>query len=129
MSRLHPSSSVCWIELAASPRWSRADVNVQPMNRGNIGPCYGVTVDKRWLCGNTGAVTCFQSMAAALRFLNLLNIEHYMVVTDAVSRLHSDDFQCFQLQSNGLSPCSACSDGHKALALAQREYVREDGRW
>lgn len=75
---------VSWLELALSGvslRWQEqvARVVVRLMDLQGSQAWWGVTLDDRWLRGNTGAVTIFDSLHAADRFLRLLKVRRFNI--------------------------------------------------
>jgi hypothetical protein len=124
--------TVKWLELAISPRWQEvgAVATVQAMHRDGGHSCFGITLDQRWLCSSEGALTVFDSLAAAIRFLKLLNVDPR---TDGghCDAPSSDpgQFQCFRLDANGLSVCGKCREHVRRPALATAEDVFQEERW
>lgn len=89
------------------PPWAMAAVH--PVTRDGRQPCFGVTLDQRKLCGSGGRLTLFDSMAAANRFLQSLNV-HCLVLGAPFDRdiVAQDRPQCFRLGPSGLAPCGKC---------------------
>lgn len=102
-------SIIGWLELAVSSRWQGAIAAVHPIDLDQHQPCCGVTVDQRWLCGSDGALTLFDSISAATRFLNLLNVERIAKGgrRDCVIA-EQKTLQCFQLGAKGITACNKC---------------------
>ena len=102
-----------WLELAVAPLWrlGQAQVRIHALGGGE-GRCLGITVDERWLCANDGRLTVFECRASALRFLELLRIEHMEdgSPSDLPIGCHCEGVQCMRLGTRGLSPC----EGSKA---------------
>jgi hypothetical protein len=122
--------AIKWLELAVSSRWrdSLAAVHLLTLSEGSS--CFGVTLDGRWLRSSDGALTCFDSMAAATRFLQLLNVNSVAVGDrPGCSAAGRNAFQCFHLDGHGLRMCAKCSAGDEARSAAAREYARWEDRW
>jgi hypothetical protein len=123
---------VKWLELAISSRWQEegAVASVHPMRVGERQPCYGITLDQRWLCSSDGALTVFDSMAAATRFLGLLNMDHLAVERRGESELpESDPCQCFHLDDKGLTVCRKCRAGDHPNWLAAWNESQLEEAW
>jgi hypothetical protein len=121
-----------WLELAISARWQEEGVvaAVHPMNLGEPQPCFGVTLDQRWLCSSDGALTIFHSMAAATRFLNLLNVDQLTVGRPCDGETPGPDpFQCFHLDAKGLTVCGKCPAGDHARWLSAWDDSQAEERW
>lgn len=77
-------SFVSWLELALSGVSQRchelgARVVVHLIDLRGSQAWWGVTLDDRWLRGNNGAVTIFDSLPAADRFLRLLKVKRFNI--------------------------------------------------
>lgn len=124
--------TVKWLELAISPRWQEVGTvaTVHSMHRDGDYSCFGITLDERWLCSSEGALTVFDSTAAAARFLSLLNVDRR---TEGERRdAPSSDprqFQCFRLDAKGLTVCGKCRVHVRPPALATTEDVFQEERW
>jgi hypothetical protein len=121
-----------WLELAISPRWQEEGrvAAVHPMGVGERQPCFGITLDQRWLCSSDGALTIFDSMAAATRFLQLLKMDRLAMGGDcAFEAVESDPFQCFHLDANGLTVCRKCRAGDHAHWLAAWDETQLEEDW
>ncbi len=75
---------VSWLELAwlaMSPRCQVLDtrVVVRLMDLQGSQAWWGVTLDGRWLRGNNGALTIFDAVPAAERFLRLLKVQRFTI--------------------------------------------------
>lgn len=121
-----------WLELAGATRAQKegAVAAVHTIDLDERQPCFGVTLDQRWLCGSDGALTFFDSMAAASRFMRLLNVDRLANGGDSncdVTR--QDAFQCFQLGAEGISTCNKCRFGEDARSHSSREHARSEERW
>lgn len=125
-------SLIKWLELTVSGRWKKlgAKMTVHPVSVGEGQQCFAMALDQRWLCGSDGALTFFDSMTAATRFLQLLNVDNY-VEGEGCGRDTSwrDAFQCFQLDAKGLRTCDKCRIGGDSRAQAMREFARCEERW
>ena len=103
----NPERILGWLELAVLSRRHDGIAVLHAVDRGNAQPCCGVTVDQRWLCGNDGAMTFFDSLASATRFLSLLNVPRIATGGSRDSNwVGQDHFQCFQLGAKGFLPCT-----------------------
>ncbi len=123
---------VKWLELAISPRWQKEDVvaAVHPMQLGERQACFAVTLDQRWLCSSDGAPTFFDSLAAATRFLHLLNVDRLAMGGRCDCEASGQDpLQCFHLDAKGLTVCNECQAGDKARSQAARYDARSEERW
>ena len=104
-----------WLELAVAPLWrlGQTRVRLHALSGGEEG-CLGITVDDRWLCANDGRLTVFGCRDSALRFLELLRIDH--MEDGEPSELPADcgcrDVQCMRLGNGGLRVC----DGKRSRA-------------
>jgi hypothetical protein len=98
---------ISWLEMAmlAKSPYDAAEVAIRAVRLGESQPCFGVTYQQRWLCGNDGALTYFDSAAAATRFLSLLSIDGYFVERRRSDSAGQDAFQQFRLGARGLTPC------------------------
>jgi hypothetical protein len=121
-----------WLELAISPRWQEEGTvaAVHPMQVGERQPCFGITLDQRWLCSSDGALTIFDSMAAATRFLQLLNMDRLARGGRCdLEAPESNPFQCFHLDAKGLTVCRKCRAGDHARWLAAWDDTQWEERW
>jgi len=121
-----------WLELAISPRWKQPDAAavVHPMHVGEHPPCFGLTLDRRWLCSSDGALTVFESTSAAVRFLRLLNINHPAIgEARQVEASAPSSFQCLHLDSRGLAICRKCRAGDNAYWLAAWNDMQSEEAW
>ena len=102
-----------WLELAVAPLWrlGQARVRIHALGGGEES-CLGITVDERWLCANDGRLTVFGCRDSALRFLELLRIDHMEngSPSDLPISCKCEGVQCMRLGTRGLSPC----EGSKA---------------
>lgn len=122
---------VKWLELAVSQRWQEQEavVAVHPIAVAERQPCFGVTLDQRWLCGSDGALTFFDSVEAATRFLHLLKIDRLaMGGRRDCDATESAAFQCLQLGAKGLTTCNKCGAGKTARTPMSRAQVRAEER-
>jgi len=104
---------VKWLEVVVSPRWQEEGVAaaVHPVYLGERQPCFGVTLNERWLCSSSGAPTLFDSMAAATRFMGLMNVERLSAGERQDCEASGPDrFQCFRLGNQGLVVCNECRE-------------------
>lgn len=98
-----------WLELAVSPTWHNSMATLHQIDMDDCQRCFGVTVDHRWLCGSDGSPTLFDSMAAATRFLNLLNVNRIAQGGRRKWNLSEQEtVQCFRLGAKGLTACKKC---------------------
>ena len=125
-------SLIKWLELAVSPSWQDmgAVAMLRPIQIDERLPCFGVTLDQRWLCGSDGTLTFFDSVSTATRFLNLLHVDR-IAVGESCDGMASRQmrFQCFQLCARGLKPCHKCQVGEAAYSRATVECARAEERW
>lgn len=100
------SPIISWLEMAmlAKTPDNAADVVIRTIELGESRPCYGVTYQQRWLCGNDGALTYFDSAKAATRFLSLLSIDRYFLERRNNGSAGQDAFQRFRIGATGLTP-------------------------
>ena len=107
-----------WLELAVAPLWGRgqAQVRVHALGGGHAG-CLAITVDERWLCANDGRLTVFGCRDSALRFLELLRIDHMEdgSPSDLPIGCHCEGVQCMRLGRRGLC---VCADGRPRGGLS-----------
>lgn len=130
-----------WLELAmlgAAPRISREGkcISVRPIELDSRYPCFAITFDQRWLCDNDGALTVFDSFAAASLFLHLLKIdrfklgEHYDGDAWALGR---DDFRYYRLKGRRLAECKRKCLGMNTLNLPaageHQKYTKSKPKW
>jgi hypothetical protein len=110
---------VNWLELAVSTRWQKEGTvaALHPMGAEEGRPCFGVTLEERWLCGSSGALTFFDSIPAATRFLHLLSLDS-LALADGCDRGLSarESLQCFRLGPSGLTACGKCRNDDEANA-------------
>jgi len=105
-------------------------MKVLPVVTGEDQQCYALALDQRWLCGSDGALTFFDSKAAATRFLELMNVDKYVEGEGSEPvALGSDPFQCFQYGAKGLKSCDKCMRGDESRSAAVREFARWEERW
>lgn len=121
-----------WLELSVSGAWKKggATMTVHPVNVGRDRQCYALALGQRWVCGSDGALTFFDSVTAAGRFLELLNVDDYAQGDgcDGAS-LARDPCQCFQFGGKGLRTCDKCRIGDESRAQAIREFARWEECW
>lgn len=102
-----------WLELAVAPLWrlGQTRVRIHPLSGGGT-CCVGITVDDRWLCANDGRLTVFGDHDSAVRFLELLRIDHMEdgAAADMSADCGCGEVQCLRLGSRGLREC----DGGRA---------------
>lgn len=118
---------VKWLELAISHRWQAqgATAAVHPVAVDPRQPCFGVTLDQRWLCGSDGALTFFDSVEAATRFLHLLKIDRLaMGGRRDCDGMEGDAFQCLRLGAKGLTACNKCGADTTTWTTASRVPAR-----
>lgn len=121
-----------WPEIAAGPdrRGVKAAVFPVVVDRGER--CYGISIDQRWLCGSRGEPTCFDTIAAASRFLQLVKLPVHGLVfapPQAIAARPNDAIQCFHLTRQGLASCCRCPVGQRNHAREAREAACQDDRW
>lgn len=110
----HSKAVIGWLELAVSSK--EAIAAVRPMTWDEHQQCCGVTVGQRWLCGSDGTLTCFNTVSAATRFLNLLQVDRIAQGgRHDCNESERDAFQCFKLGARGILPCNKC---HSANPVA-----------
>lgn len=110
---------VNWLELAVSTRWQKEGTvaALHPMGADEQRPCFGVTLEERWLCGSNGARTFFDSIPAATRFLHLLSLDSLALGGGSDRDLSArEPLQCFRLGPAGLTLCGKCRNGNEADA-------------
>jgi hypothetical protein len=100
-------ANITWLELAVLTQRQRQDgepVLVHPLILVENKPHFAMTLNRRWLCGGDGALTVFDSTAAASRFLQLLKVDRHAIeeCCDCEVPKHSA-LQCFQLGPKGLA--------------------------
>ena len=115
-----------WLELAVAPLWrlGQARVRVHALGGGHAG-CLAITLDERWLCANDGRLTVFSCRDSAIRFLELLRIEHMEegLPTDMGASCGCGDVQCLRLGTRGLRECDGSvvrprrSDGQRQIVI------------
>ena len=124
---------VKWVDLAVlkGSHEGSGIAEVCPMEFDDRQRCFGVTLDHHWLCGSDGALTFFDSLLAASRFLRLLDVDHQAM--DGCNDCAVSDnqaFQCFQLGAQGgLTACNKCHIGDVCNSKSVREEARWDDRW
>lgn len=108
-----------WLELAVAPDWRRTKSRIRVHAvAGRTNNCYAISMDDRWLCIGSGALTVFRGLSAALHFLKLLRIEDFEPgEMTALSSIHGGNFYCLcKDRVNGLLPCkcmqSQCISTH-----------------
>jgi hypothetical protein len=109
-----------WLELAVAPSWrlEQSEVSVHPME-GEGRRCFAMTLGEQWLCGSDSALSVFDTYDAASRFLTMLNVPHFSLGTQRqVNDDQCDNFQCFRLGRQGLTPCEECEAGRKRYQRA-----------
>jgi hypothetical protein len=124
--------SINWLELAASAgRHSEgAATAVHPMDLGGSQSCFGVSLNRRWMCDSYGALVFFDSIAAATLLLQLLNVERLALGVRRNCDLSGHDaFHCFCLGAKGLAACAKCRAGGEARLQASLDRARWDERW
>lgn len=97
-----------WLELAVAPLWRLGQTRVRIHTlKGGRDCCVGITVDERWLCANDGRLTVFGCRDSAIRFLELLRIEHMEegCPTDMGAHCGGGEVQCLRLGTRGLREC------------------------
>lgn len=97
-----------WLELAVAPLWrlGQTQVRIHPLSGGRD-CCVGITVDDRWLCANDGRLTVFGCKDSAVRFLELLRIDHMEEGDPAemTADCGCEKVQCLRLGARGLREC------------------------
>ncbi|HQX05540.1 MAG TPA: hypothetical protein PKZ19_02045 [Zoogloea sp.] len=115
-----------WLELAVAPLWrlGQTQVRIHALSGGRD-CCVGITVDERWLCANDGRLTVFACRDSAIRFLELLRIEHMEegLPMDMGASCGCGDVQCLRLGTRGLRECDGSgvrprrSDGQRQIVI------------
>ncbi|NTV10385.1 MAG: hypothetical protein HGA47_06370 [Zoogloea sp.] len=104
MNTSFEGGSATWLELAVAPVWRlrRAQIRVHAIE-GHTRGGHTITLDGRWLCANDGRLTVFDSENAAIRFLELMHVEH-VEVSDAVEvpAAFRARTQCLEMGEGGL---------------------------
>lgn len=129
------NKTITWLELAmsaVSPRWQEgAGVIVRPIDMGRSKPCFGITHGQRWLRGSDGALTVFDSLAAATLFLHLLKVERVTLgePLDDAEEWEQETFNCCRLEGRRFEVCEnqRCSPG-MARVLVCRPHGRLEER-
>jgi hypothetical protein len=102
-----------WLEMGALQwRPQEATVRIHPVV-GPQGECYALTLDGRWLCGTDGSVTLFHGLGAAVRFLQLAQVNDFEAgdPTDLAGRGQAG-VQCLCVRrGRNLQPCTAIGPG------------------
>lgn len=132
MSRTCDKPLMKWLELSVSACWKKHDatMTVHPVRTGENQQCFALALGRRWLCGSDGALTFFDSKAAATRFLELLNIRDYVEGEGGAGlEFAADPFQCFQYGARGLKSCDKCARGDESRSAAVREFARWEECW
>lgn len=114
-----------WLELAlsaASSRWPELStrVVVRLLDLQGSQAWWGVTLDERWLRGGNGAITIFDSLPAADRFLRLLKVKCFNIGK------HCDADPCVEGQAQEVytlgDRCNHCQRGACEAALGQHIF-------
>lgn len=129
MSEAEDKRVVKWIDLALSSRRQDVVAAVHPIALHENRPCVAVTLDQRWLCGSDGALTFFDSMSAATRFLSLLRVNRFAPDGGDADIPGEVSYQCFQLDAQGITACSKCRIGFEAQSRSAREFAQQEERW
>ena len=132
MNQQASASEIRWPEFLGAPlhERKRARAAICPIVTEEGGACFAVTLDQRWLCGSGGERTCFDSIAAAARFLQLMKVNGlYFEAPRAAEARDPGGFQCFRLSSHGLTSCDRCRVGENACVREAQEYARQQDRW
>jgi hypothetical protein len=132
MHRNNGNHVIEWHRLAGATRAQKesAVATVHPIKLNGFQPCLGVTLDRRWLCGSDGALCFFDSMATAIRFMSLLNVDHLdMGGRCDCNSIRQGSFQCFQIGTEGITTCNKCRFGEVAISRSNRESARSEERW
>jgi hypothetical protein len=107
-----------WLEMGALQwRPQGGTVRIHPVV-GPQGECYALTLDHRWLCGTNGSVTLFHGLGAAVRFLQLAQVNDFQPgdPTDLSAR-GAVGVQCLCVRrGRHLEPCTAVAPGCPSLA-------------
>lgn len=108
-----PGRPATWLEVGALPwRPQGGTVRIHPVV-GPRGECYALTLDGRWVCGNDGSVNLFHGLGAAVRFLQLAQVNDFESgdPTDLSGR-KATGVQCFSVRRGcSLQPCTAKGPG------------------
>ena len=118
---------ITWLELAVSPRWQTngSTAVVHPVTHFRHKSCFGISLDRHWLCSNEGQMTVFDSLPAATRFLSLLKIEN-IAHGELRDIPEQADFQCYRLGSRGLTSCNKCSSpAHAPLPRREASWANQ----
>lgn len=130
-----------WLELAmfgAAPSIAREGegVSVRPLNMGGGRPCFAITFDQRWLCDSDGALTVFDSFAAASLFLHLLKVDRFRLgehYDGDAWKLERDDFHYYRLNGRRLVEGEWKSRSMNTLHLPatgeHQEYAKSRPKW
>lgn len=108
-----------WLELAVAPLWrlGQTRVRIHALSGGQDG-CLGITVDERWLCANDGRLTVFACRDSAVRFLELLRIDHVDEgeSSDLLASCGCNDVQCLRIGTRGLRVCDGAAKARRSTA-------------
>lgn len=118
-----------WLELAVAPLWRLGQTRVRIHTlSGGQDCCLGITVDERWLCANDGRLTVFACRDSAVRFLELLRIDHVDdgEASDLLASCGCNDVQCLRIGARGLRACDGAakarrSDGPQRIVIQSRQ--------
>lgn len=120
-----------WLELAVAPLWrlGRTRICIHRLN-GGCDACLGITVDERWLCANDGRLTVFGTRDSALRFLELLRIDHVEdgLPVDLALQCGNPGVQCLRIGNRGLRNCEGPAGKVKRPEGTPRIRVRPSRR-
>ena len=84
-----------WLDVArASQECHDIEASILPLLIAGEMPCFGVSLNQRWVFGPEGALTVFDSPRAAQRFLKLLGINHVPSCDSADAPVISNDHSC-----------------------------------
>ncbi|MDD2988577.1 MAG: hypothetical protein PHI64_06395 [Zoogloea sp.] len=120
-----------WLELAVAPLWRLGQTRIRIHTlKGGRDCCMGITVDDRWLCANDGRLTVFDSRDSAIRFLELLRIEHMEegCPTDLGAHCGTGEVQCLRLGSRGLRECDGTGGRPRQAQGPQKVAIRPSSR-
>lgn len=100
---------ISWLELAvsASPALQQAAgvaIALCPVLVSGQQHCLGVTMNGRWLRGDDGRLTVFDTLGSANRFLQLLKLDHFSMGEQYNGSVVSH-VQRFRLDGSQLSTC------------------------
>lgn len=102
---------ITWLELAmsaVSPHGQTVDtgVVVHPLDMDKHEARWGITLDKRWLCGSDGDLTVFDSLVATARFLHLLKVDRFTVgerCDENKWKREQDPSHCYRIERSRLA--------------------------